>query len=43
VSSTEIRARLRRGDDAAGLLPRAVLEYVRAHRLYGSGGAGDVA
>jgi len=35
VSSTEIRERLSRGDDVARLVPRRVLEHVRAHGLYG--------
>jgi nicotinate-nucleotide adenylyltransferase len=37
VSSTEIRARLERGEDVSGMVPAAVLEYIRAHRLYGAG------
>jgi nicotinate-nucleotide adenylyltransferase len=47
VSSTEIRDRIARGDDVAGLLPAKVLEYVRERGLYrsppsgsSSGGAG---
>ena len=36
VSSTEIRARLARGEDASGLVPAAVLAYIRAHGLYGA-------
>jgi nicotinate-nucleotide adenylyltransferase len=40
VSSTEIRARLRRGEDVFGLVPREVLAYVRARGLYGCGAAG---
>jgi nicotinate-nucleotide adenylyltransferase len=34
VSSTEVRARLARGGDAAGLVPRAVAEYAGARGLY---------
>jgi nicotinate-nucleotide adenylyltransferase len=34
VSSTEIRARLARGDEVAGLVPRKVREYVEARGLY---------
>ena len=34
VSSTEIRARLARGDDANALLPRAVLRYIAERGLY---------
>ncbi len=34
VSSTEIRARLARGEDVSGLVPRRVREYVEAKRLY---------
>ncbi len=36
VSSTEIRARLRRGEPTTGLLPPAVASYIAAHGLYGS-------
>jgi nicotinate-nucleotide adenylyltransferase len=36
VSSSEIRARLAAGDDCADQLPLAVIEYIRAHRLYQS-------
>lgn len=35
VSSTEIRSRLERGDPPTDLVPRPVLAYARAHRLYG--------
>lgn len=35
VSSTEIRTRLERGDAPTELVPRAVLAYARANRLYG--------
>lgn len=34
VSATEIRDRIRRGDNAAGLLPPRVERYIQAHRLY---------
>lgn len=34
VSATDIRARLARGASARYLLPDAVLEYIRLHRLY---------
>jgi nicotinate-nucleotide adenylyltransferase len=34
-SSTELRARLERGEDPGGSLPAGVLEYVRAHGIYG--------
>jgi len=34
VSSTEIRARLARGDTALPLVPRAVMAYIDEHRLY---------
>jgi nicotinate-nucleotide adenylyltransferase len=36
VSSTEVRERLGRGDDVAGLVPRRVLEYVEERGLYRS-------
>ena len=36
VSSTVIRERLARGEPVDGLLPRRVLEHVRARGLYGS-------
>jgi nicotinate-nucleotide adenylyltransferase len=35
ISSTEVRARLRRGEDVAGLLPDKVIEYIRENGLYG--------
>jgi nicotinate-nucleotide adenylyltransferase len=35
VSSTEIRTRLEKGEAPSDLVPRAVLEYARAHGLYG--------
>jgi nicotinate-nucleotide adenylyltransferase len=34
VSSTEVRARLARGDDVASLVPAPVLAYIRARGLY---------
>jgi len=34
LSSTEVRARLGRGEPVAGLLPRAVERYIREQRLY---------
>jgi nicotinate-nucleotide adenylyltransferase len=34
VSSTEVRARLARGDSVAALLPHAVASYIREHGLY---------
>jgi len=34
VSSTEVRRRLAAGQSVDGLLPRAVAEYIREHRLY---------
>jgi nicotinate-nucleotide adenylyltransferase len=36
VSSTEIRTRLATGQDVSGMLHAAVIEYIRAHGLYGS-------
>ena len=38
VSSTEVRRRLASGEDAERLVPRVVLEYVRARGLYGTAG-----
>ncbi|AKU90479.1 nicotinate (nicotinamide) nucleotide adenylyltransferase [Vulgatibacter incomptus] len=35
VSSTEVRARLASGKGAESLVPKAVLEYIRARGLYG--------
>lgn len=35
MSSTEIRLRIQRGEDPAGLLPEAVWAYIQAHGLYG--------
>jgi nicotinate-nucleotide adenylyltransferase len=34
VSASDIRARLRRGEDVSTLLPAPVLAYIRAHGLY---------
>ena len=34
VSARDLRDRLQRGLTVDGLLPRAVLDYIRAHRLY---------
>jgi nicotinate-nucleotide adenylyltransferase len=36
IRSTDIRARLGRGDDVAALVPAAVLAYVRRRGLYGA-------
>ncbi len=36
VSATEIRDRLRKGESVNHLLPRPVLDYIRAHHLYES-------
>ncbi|MBQ1433139.1 MAG: nicotinate (nicotinamide) nucleotide adenylyltransferase [Ruminococcus sp.] len=36
VSSSEIRQRLKNGDDCTGLLDEAVLDYIRAKGLYGT-------
>ncbi len=35
VSATELRERLRAGDDCEELLPAPVLRYIREHHLYG--------
>ncbi len=35
ISSTEIRARLRRGETVSGLVPDKVIEYIRENGLYG--------
>ena len=35
VSATELRERLRSGDDCSELLPPLVLRYIREHHLYG--------
>jgi nicotinate-nucleotide adenylyltransferase len=40
VSSTELRAALAAGQDPGEALPPGVLEYVRAHGLYGAPGGG---
>lgn len=37
VSSTEVRGRLRRGDDVRDLLAPRVRDYIEQHRLYGTG------
>jgi nicotinate-nucleotide adenylyltransferase len=34
ISSSQIRARLARGQDVSGLLPASVLAYIQAHHLY---------
>ena len=34
ISSTEIRARIGRGEDVSGMLPPPVLDYISTHRLY---------
>jgi nicotinate-nucleotide adenylyltransferase len=34
VSSTEVRHRLASGQGVAGLVPNAVVDYIREHRLY---------
>ena len=34
VSGSEIRARVRRGEDIAGMVPPAVADYIAQHRLY---------
>jgi nicotinate-nucleotide adenylyltransferase len=34
ISSTDIRARIARGEDVSGLVPRRVRAYVEEHRLY---------
>jgi nicotinate-nucleotide adenylyltransferase len=34
ISSSEIRERLRRGEDVSCLLPREVLTYIQAHGVY---------
>jgi nicotinate-nucleotide adenylyltransferase len=36
VSATEVRERLHDRDEAAGLVPPQVLDYIRAHHLYGT-------
>jgi len=37
ISSTDVRDRLRRGEDVSALVPRRVLEYARERRLYEKG------
>ena len=39
VSSTDVRARLRRGEDVSGLVPATVLAYIRERGLYAPAGA----
>jgi nicotinic acid mononucleotide adenylyltransferase len=34
VSSTEVRERLRRGEEVSALVPTRVLEYIRERDLY---------
>jgi nicotinate-nucleotide adenylyltransferase len=34
VSASDVRARLRRGESVAGLIPDAVAEYITTHELY---------
>ena len=34
ISSTDIRKRIRAGDSLSGLMPDAVADYIRTHRLY---------
>jgi nicotinate-nucleotide adenylyltransferase len=34
ISSTDIRERMGRGEDVAAWVPRRVIEYAEAHRLY---------
>jgi nicotinic acid mononucleotide adenylyltransferase len=36
VSATEVRERLGEHDAASELVPPKVLEYIRAHQLYGT-------
>ncbi len=36
ISSTDVRARIARGEDVSGVVPRRVREYVEAHGLYRS-------
>ena len=35
ISSTDIRARIARGEDVSGMLPAPVLGYIQRHHLYG--------
>jgi len=37
ISSTEVRRRLRTGEDVSGLVPHAVADYVRERALYADG------
>jgi nicotinate-nucleotide adenylyltransferase len=39
VSATELRERLHNGEDCSDLLPAAVMQYIREHRLYSAEGA----
>lgn len=41
VSSTEVRARLSRGESALPLVPRAVMNYIAKHGLYRAAGTPD--
>ena len=34
ISSSDIRARIARGDDVSAMVPPAVLGYIRARKLY---------
>ncbi len=34
ISASDIRARIARGEDVAGMLPPPVLAYIREHALY---------
>jgi len=34
ISASEIRARVRRGEGADGLVPPAVANYIARHKLY---------
>ncbi len=36
ASATNVRALLSAGSDCAGLLPASILDYIRAHHLYGT-------
>ena len=40
VASSQIREKLRRGEDASGDLPEEVLRYIKEHRLYGGSAGG---
>ena len=37
ISSTDVRNRLAGGDDVSALIPKAVEDYIRENRLYGTG------